>query len=97
MALPRLANITVGVTAIQLTSGQGGRWTTVVTNNGTSPIYIGFANTVTVAAGPNNGGTPVAAGGTFTVSKAHPQDPTGNIELWGIAGSNQDVRVQEFG
>lgn len=83
-------NVTVGVAAGVLVAGETGvpdRKSVTIVNNGSATIYIGKAG-VTVAAGSNLGGLPLAPGASLTLDRA----PQGDIyAISGTAG--QDVRV----
>ncbi len=73
---------TVGVAASLISASSSLTVSRVIYNNGTVPIFIGGANTVTTA-----NGMPIPAGGYFTLDKSYG-------DIWAISGTaGQDVRI----
>jgi hypothetical protein len=80
----RAASITVGTTTVELDGGLHDAKATVILNNSSNTIYLGFLSTVTTS-----DGFPLAASEKLTLG--------GHVRLYGIAAqAGNDVRVMEL-
>lgn len=79
--------ITVGTDAILIVAANASRRNLTIVNNGIGDIYIGPNNTITTSTGVT------LFGGSTRDQDIVPEGYKGDV--WGIAGSNQNVRFWE--